>query len=62
MNREPFVMDCWFDSGCAPFAQWHHPFDGGETLMLHSLLITSVKVSTKQEVGSIPYLLFHHCF
>jgi len=30
MQREPFVMDCWFDSGCAPFAQWHHPFDGGE--------------------------------
>ena len=27
MKREPFVMDCWFDSGCAPFAQWHHPFD-----------------------------------
>ena len=27
MMREPFVMDCWFDSGCAPFAQWHHPFD-----------------------------------
>lgn len=31
MQRETFVMDCWFDSGCAPFAQWHHPFDGGET-------------------------------
>ena len=31
MHREPFVMDCWFDSGCASFAQWHHPFDGGET-------------------------------
>ena len=30
MHREPFVMDCWFDSGCAPFAQWHHPFDGGK--------------------------------
>ena len=26
MIREPFVMDCWFDSGCASFAQWHHPF------------------------------------
>ena len=26
MVREPFVMDCWFDSGCASFAQWHHPF------------------------------------
>jgi hypothetical protein len=31
MVRETFVMDCWFDSGCAPFAQWHHPFDGGES-------------------------------
>ena len=31
MEREPFVMDCWFDSGCAPFAQWHHPFDNEST-------------------------------
>ena len=31
MHREPFVMDCWFDSGCAPFAQWHHPFDPNNT-------------------------------
>ncbi|MBT6645667.1 MAG: isoleucine--tRNA ligase [Euryarchaeota archaeon] len=30
MQREPFVMDCWFDSGCASFAQWHHPFAGPE--------------------------------
>lgn len=21
MTREPYVLDCWFDSGCAPFAQ-----------------------------------------
>ena len=27
MKREPFVMDCWFDSGCAPFAQFHYPFE-----------------------------------
>ena len=27
MVREPYVMDCWFDSGCAPFAQWHYPFE-----------------------------------
>lgn len=31
MEREPFVMDCWFDSGCASFAQWHHPFDDPQT-------------------------------
>ena len=27
MKRIPEVMDCWFDSGCAPFAQWHWPFE-----------------------------------
>ena len=27
MVREPYVMDCWFDSGCASFAQWHYPFE-----------------------------------
>ena len=27
MVRVPYVMDCWFDSGCASFAQWHYPFE-----------------------------------
>jgi len=26
--RSKEVMDCWFDSGCMPFAQDHYPFDG----------------------------------
>ena len=30
MIREPYVMDCWFDSGCASFAQWHYPFENDE--------------------------------
>jgi len=30
MIREPYVMDCWFDSGCASFAQWHYPFENKE--------------------------------
>jgi len=30
MVREPYVMDCWFDSGCASFAQWHYPFENKE--------------------------------
>ncbi len=24
-RRVPEVIDCWFDSGCMPFAQWGHP-------------------------------------
>ena len=32
MVREPYVMDCWFDSGCASFAQWHYPFENEELL------------------------------
>ena len=27
MRREPVVIDCWFDSGYMPFAQWHYPFE-----------------------------------
>lgn len=27
MVREEYVLDCWYDSGCAPFAQYHYPFE-----------------------------------
>ncbi len=27
MKRESEVIDCWFDSGSMPFAQWHYPFE-----------------------------------
>ena len=30
MKREPVVIDCWFDSGAMPFAQWHYPFQNQE--------------------------------
>lgn len=30
MNRTPEVIDCWFDSGSMPFAQWHYPFENAE--------------------------------
>ncbi|HBU12202.1 MAG TPA: isoleucine--tRNA ligase [Clostridiales bacterium] len=26
MKRVPEVIDCWYDSGSMPFAQWHYPF------------------------------------
>lgn len=27
MSRVPEVIDCWFDSGAMPFAQYHYPFE-----------------------------------
>ncbi len=30
MNRVNDVMDCWFDSGAMPFAQYHYPFENKE--------------------------------
>ncbi|MGI6778053.1 MAG: isoleucine--tRNA ligase [Acetivibrionales bacterium] len=27
MKRVTEVIDCWFDSGAMPFAQWHYPFE-----------------------------------
>ena len=29
-RRIPEVMDCWFDSGMMPLAQWHYPFENRE--------------------------------
>jgi isoleucyl-tRNA synthetase len=29
-RRVPEVIDCWFDSGAMPYAQWHHPFENRE--------------------------------
>ncbi len=30
MTRIPDVLDCWFDSGSMPFAQYHYPFENKE--------------------------------
>ena len=30
MRRTKEVIDCWYDSGSMPFAQWHYPFENQE--------------------------------
>ncbi|MBO0947744.1 isoleucine--tRNA ligase [Fibrella forsythiae] len=30
MQREPDLIDVWFDSGAMPYAQWHYPFENQE--------------------------------
>jgi len=30
MHRVTPVIDCWYDSGSMPFAQWHYPFENKE--------------------------------
>jgi isoleucyl-tRNA synthetase len=27
MSRIPEILDCWFESGSMPYAQWHYPFE-----------------------------------
>ncbi|NHJ02451.1 MAG: isoleucine--tRNA ligase [Candidatus Heimdallarchaeota archaeon] len=34
-KREEYVIDCWYDSGSAPFAQWHYPFENKEEFEKH---------------------------
>ncbi len=31
MSRVPYVIDCWYDSGAAAFAQFHYPFGKGSS-------------------------------
>ncbi|MCJ7508152.1 MAG: isoleucine--tRNA ligase [candidate division Zixibacteria bacterium] len=35
MRRTPEVIDCWFDSGSMPYAQWHYPFENQENFKQH---------------------------
>ncbi|MBO5649837.1 MAG: isoleucine--tRNA ligase, partial [Clostridia bacterium] len=35
MHRVSEVIDCWFDSGSMPFAQWHYPFENKEMFDAH---------------------------
>ncbi len=35
MTRVPYVIDCWFDSGSMPFAQYHYPFENKELFEKH---------------------------
>ena len=35
MHRVPDVIDCWFDSGSMPFAQYHYPFENKELFEKH---------------------------
>jgi len=32
MKRVSEVIDCWFDSGSMPFAQWHYPFENKQRI------------------------------
>jgi isoleucyl-tRNA synthetase len=34
-RRVPEVIDCWFDSGAMPYAQWHYPFENQDTFENH---------------------------
>ena len=38
MSRVSEVIDCWFDSGSMPFAQYHYPFENKELLYVYLLL------------------------
>ena len=31
-GASPEVIDCWFDSGAMPYAQWHYPFENARRL------------------------------
>lgn len=35
MHRVPEVIDCWYDSGSMPFAQYHYPFENQEYFEAH---------------------------
>ena len=68
MKRQPEVIDCWFDSGAMPFAQWHYPFEdhGNFDQSFPADFICEAVDQTRgwfYSLHAISTLLFeHHCF
>ncbi len=57
MHRVPEVIDCWYDAGSMPFAQWGFPHTAGSELNIsnpNSQPTSSAKPSTKPAAGSTP--------
>lgn len=64
MHRVPEVIDCWFDSGAMPFAQWHYPFENKD-IFEHRFPADFISEAVDQTRGwfysliAISTLLFH---
>lgn len=50
MKRVPDVIDVWYDSGSAPFAQWHYPFEN-EEVFAHSFPADFISEAVDQTRG-----------
>jgi len=50
MKRVPYVIDCWYDSGAATFAQFHYPFEN-QDLFKNSFPYDFISEGTDQTRG-----------
>ncbi|MBU0762367.1 MAG: isoleucine--tRNA ligase [Candidatus Altiarchaeota archaeon] len=50
MKRAEYVIDCWYDSGAAPFAQYHYPFEN-QKLFNESFPYDYISEATDQTRG-----------
>ncbi len=69
MRRLPEVLDCWFDSGAMPLAQWHYPFQNETVLRDGRFPADFISEAVDQTRGwfyslhALSVLLFDHaCF
>jgi isoleucyl-tRNA synthetase len=56
MKRVPDVIDCWYDSGSASFAQFHYPFEIKKNLKKDIVMIILQKQLIRLEDGFIHYM------
>ena len=66
MIRTSEVIDCWYDSGAAPFAQYHYPFENRELVEKESYPMDFIAEGMDQTRGwfytlhAIATVIFHH--
>lgn len=51
MRLTQLVQDCWFESGCVPFAQYHYPFENREEIDNYEYLADFIAEGLDQTRG-----------
>lgn len=54
---EPYVFDCWFESGCVPYAQLHWPFENREVIDSKSNFLSEFVAESQDQTRGWFYTL-----
>lgn len=57
LSHVGLVLDCWFESGCAPYGQLHYPFENTDKLHIEKPAVADFVAESKDQIRGWFYTL-----